>query len=282
MEFGLFGPLLVRSGETALHIPRGKQRAVLAVLLTRAGRVVSVEDLAQLIWDGRPPPSARVSLQNHVKRLRRALGDEGRERIRTSGAGYLIEVSSDELDLARFGVLCTAGRDAMSRRRYDLAATHFAAALALWRGEPYVDISCPALTTLEVAHLKELRLAAQEDRICADLHLGRHRDVIAELQQLAVTARLRERVHALLMLALYRCDRRADALAAYQTARNVLVSELGLEPGGVLRTLHQRVLDGDPSLDLRPTGRRMAASASGWNLPAGPPAARLDARERSR
>ena len=249
MEFCLLGPLVVRSGEELLPVAQGKQRAVLAALLVRAGKVVPAYELTELIWDGAPPRSARVTLQNYVKRLRQALGEAGPARIRTRGPGYLIETQPGELDLHRFSTLCGTGRAAVGHGEWERAALQLRAALSLWRGQPFVDVSCPMLAARETPPLAELRMAALEDRIDADLHLGRHAQVIPELQQLAVAERLRERVHALLMRALYQAGRPADALAGYQAARQALVSELGLEPGAELRQLHQQILVADPSLN---------------------------------
>jgi DNA-binding SARP family transcriptional activator/Tfp pilus assembly protein PilF len=271
VEFCLIGPLVVRSGQAVLPIPQGKQRAVLAVLLVRAGQVVPAFELAQLIWDGAPPRSARVTLQNYVKRLRQALGESGQTRIRTRDAGYLIEARPGELDLLRFATLCDMGRAATGKGDWDRAAVQLRAALALWRGQPFVDVSCQLLAASETPRLAEMRIAALEERIAADLHLGRHAQVIPELQQLALAERLRERVHALLMRALYQTGRQADALAAYQTARQALISELGMEPGPELRELHQQILAADPGLSLpaaRPGGQAATGRARGrWPTP---------------
>jgi DNA-binding SARP family transcriptional activator len=256
VEFCLLGPLVVRSDGTLLPIAQGKQRAVLAALLVRAGEVVPAYELTELIWEGAPPRSARVTLQNYVKRLRQALGDAGPTRIRTHGPGYLIDTRPGELDLHRFSVLCAAGRAAVAQGDWERAALQLRAALSLWRGQPFVDVSCPLLAARETPPLVELRMAALGDRIDADLHLGCHAQVIPELQQLAVAERRRERVHALLMRALYQAGRPADALAAYRTARQALVRELGLEPGTELRELHRRILAADP-------GRAGLAAAAG-------------------
>jgi DNA-binding SARP family transcriptional activator len=260
MEFGLLGPLTVRHGDRLLAIPKGKPRAVLAALLVHSGRVVPADELIDLLWNGSPPPSARATLLNHVKRLRRALGGPTQARVRTSSPGYLVEAGPGELDLASFGELCAEGRRALRRGDWERAASHLTAALSLWRGQPLLDVHCPRLTVGEVPRLEQLRASALEDRIEADLHLGRHHEVITELQQLAASERLRERAHELLMLALYRAGRRADALAAYQVARRGLVSELGLEPGAGLRRLHQQVLAADPRLDLVPVPRPRAVT----------------------
>jgi DNA-binding SARP family transcriptional activator len=246
-EFWLLGPLVVRSGTAVVPVPRGKQRAALAALLLSAGHVVSLDELAVVMWGNQSPPSARVAIQNHVMRLRRSLADAG-SRIRTHPPGYLIRVEADEVDVIRFGALADAARAAARGHAWEVAAAQASAALALWRGEPLADVGSEALALREVPRLAEMRLQALETRIDADLHLGRYAEVITELQQLATTHRLRERFHGLLMLALYRDGRQGEALAAYQHARAVLVEELGTEPGAGLSQVHRQILVGDPAL----------------------------------
>jgi DNA-binding SARP family transcriptional activator/Tfp pilus assembly protein PilF len=248
MEFCLLGSLIVRSGGVALPVQRGKQRAVLAALLLDANRVVSLDELAETLWGPAPPPSARVTVQNYVMRLRKALGDAGGARIRTHQRGYLISVDAGELDVAEFEAFVNAARAAARDGSWDTVAAQARRALELWRGEPLADVESEALATREVPRLAELRLQALDQRIAADLHLGRHHEVIAELRQLVGGHPLREHLHAQLMLALYRAGRQAEALAAYQHARQVLIEELGTEPGGELRGLHQRMLTADPAL----------------------------------
>jgi DNA-binding SARP family transcriptional activator/Tfp pilus assembly protein PilF len=254
-DFCLLGPLLVRSGGAAVPVRQGKQRVVLAALLLSAGKVVSLEDLAEILWGAEPPPSARVTTQNYVMRLRRALADMDSSRIRTQPHGYLIRVDPDELDVARFESLLAEAREATRVNSWDTAAIQSRAALLLWRGEPLSDVDSDVLAAREVPRLAELRLQALEVRIGADLHLGRHTEVIAELQQLVAGHPLRERLHGLLMLALYRDGRQAEALAVYQEARRVLVDELGTDPGTRLRELHHQILAADPALQLPGTKR---------------------------
>lgn len=248
MEFGLLGPLTANLLGALLPVPQGKQRAILAVLLLRSGQVVPVDYLMDVIWDGRPPRAARPTLHNHVKRLRQSLGDEGYARIRTSGSGYAIQTSPEELDLTRFAALCAAGRVAAAAGDWRGSAAQLTAALSLWRGQPLADIQCPQLTVTEVPPLLERRLTALEDRIDAELHLGNHRQVIAELRQLVSAEPLREGFCSRLMLALYRAGRQAEALAAYQETRRALIRELGVEPGPDLRRTQHRILAGDPAL----------------------------------
>ena len=271
MEFGLLGPLLVRRGDAVVPVRAGKQRTALATLLLNANHIVPTEDLVEALWGTAPPPSARVSVQNYVAQLRKALGDQSHSRIGTQPRGYVISVADGELDTARFEVLLGAARQAARDSAWDTASAQARAALAQWRGEPLADVESELLAVREVPRLADLRLQALQTRIEADLHRGRHAEVIGELQLLAVAHPLREHPHALLMLALYRDGRQAEALAAYQAARRVLREELGTEPGPELRELHQQILAADPALDpprpLSPAGG--ASRAIAWELPPG-------------
>jgi DNA-binding SARP family transcriptional activator/Flp pilus assembly protein TadD len=261
LEFCLLGPLVVRCGGVALPVPRGRQRAVLAVLLLNAGRVVSVGEMAETLWGPSPLPSASVTVRNYVKRLRRVLGDADQARILTRSPGYVIRVDPGELDVARFEVLLEDARSAARAGYWEAAADQARAALALWRGEPLADVKSEALALREVPRLAELRLQAAELRIDAELRLGRHGVVIAELERMAAAHPLREHLHARLMLALYRDGRQAEALAAYQHARRVLVDELGAEPGAELRELHRQILTTGPVLAGPKSGQLPVAGA---------------------
>ena len=255
IEFCLLGPLIVRRRAVALTMPRGKQRVILAMLLLNAGRVVPLDELAETLWVSGPPPSGPVAVQNYVMRLRNTLGDADRARIITHPPGYLIRVQADELDLFRFEALLGTARAAAQDGSWEQAATRAREALQLWRGEPLTGVDSGALAAQEGPRLAELRLQALETRIDADLHLGRHTQVITELRQLAGAHPLRESLHAQLMLALYRDGRQAESLAAYRHARGVLVAELGVEPGPGLQDLHQRILSAEPTLAAPVTGR---------------------------
>jgi DNA-binding SARP family transcriptional activator len=276
MEFCLLGPLIVRSGPAVLPVPRGKQRAVLAALLLSAGQVVSLDELAVAVWGTQPPPTARVAVQNHVMRLRRSLADAG-SRIHTHPPGYLLRVEADEVDVARFGAHADAARAAVRDRAWEAAAARAGAALALWRGEPLADVGSEVLALREVPRLAEMRLQALETRIDADLHLGRHAEAITELRQLAAAHPLRERLHGLLMLALYRDGRQGEALAAYRQARATLIEELGTEPGAALSQVHRQILTGDPAL-MMPEPALPPAPARDL---AGPPAPARDLADSS-
>jgi DNA-binding SARP family transcriptional activator/tetratricopeptide (TPR) repeat protein len=269
-EFGLLGPLLVRRGEVTLPVAPGKQRAVLAALLLSADQVVSLDELTEVLWGAAPPASARVSVQNHVMRLRKALGDGA--RIRTHPHGYEIRLDGSELDVSRFEAHLAAALAAARDGSWDAVAGQAQAGLALWRGEPLADVESDLLASHAIPRLGELRLQAVEARIDADLHLGRHREVVGQLWHLAGAHPLRERLHSLLMLALYRDGRQAEALAAYAQARRILVDELGTEPGAGLRELHQQILNVDPALDL-PLQEPGAATSAAPSVPRQLPAA---------
>ena len=246
-ELWLLGPLAVRQDGILVEIPAGKQRVLLAALLLRAGRPVGLDELAEAMWGPRLPVSARASLHTQVARLRKALAGVG-PQIVTGPSGYWIEVGSAELDLARFESALTAGRAAAQAGSWADASRVLGQGLALWRGQPLSGVPSEALAARELPRLSELRLQALEARIDADLRLGRHGDVIGELRQLTAAEPLRERLHGLLMTALYQDGQQAGALEAYQAARAVLVEELGAEPGPELQRLQQQVLARDPAL----------------------------------
>lgn len=246
-EFRVLGPLMAAADGECRALP-GKERALLAALLLQPGRIVPTESLIDVLWDTDPPTSARNTVQWHVKQLRRLLGPQIAERIITRAPGYLIEVRPGELDLDNFSGLADRGRSAAKAGDWERAADLLAAALTLWCGDPLSGVPSQALRRSEVPRLTELRTQAQEARIEADLHAGRHQEVTAELRKLVATQPYRERTWAQLMLALYRSDRQGEALDAYRRARSALRDELGIEPGSELERLYQRILAGDPAL----------------------------------
>ena len=246
--FGLLGPLLVARSGAVSTIPAGMQRALLAALLLNANRAVSAEELAWVLWGADPPASARVTVQNYVRRLRSVLHADGDARIVTVAGGYLIRVDVGELDVSQFEAAHDRARDAARHGAWDLAAAELREALALWRGEPLADVPSERLVLQHVPRLAELRMQAIELRVEADLHLGLHGQVIPELLRLADAHPLREWLAVLLMLALYRDGRQSEALAAYLRTRRVLMEELGIEPGPALRQLQQQILAADPAL----------------------------------
>jgi DNA-binding SARP family transcriptional activator len=249
-RFCLLGPLLVRRGAAVVPIPAGKQRVLLAALLLNPGRALPADELAELLWETGPPASARDALHNYVRRLRHALGDASRTVVITQADGYLLRVPADEVDILRFEATAARALHALRASRCEQAARELREALALWRGTPLSDVPCDQLVVRHARRLEEMRLQALEGRIEADLCCGRHSEVAAELQELAAAEPLRERLQGLLMLALYRDGRRADALAAFRNARRVLIDEVGVEPGAELQRLHRQILNADPALNV--------------------------------
>ncbi len=255
MEARILGPLALIDGEDEVSINGSKVRALLALLLVRANEVVSAERLADDLWGDAIPAGYVNGLQSLVSRLRRALGADGR-MLATTANGYRIDIDPALIDANRFVDAVRRGRDSLAQGRHAEAADDLRDALALWRGPALAEFDDDGLLRREAVRLDELRLGAIEDRIDADLHLGRHLDVIAELGVLTATNPLRERLHGLLMLALYRAGRQAEALRAFQTAREVLADELGLDPGVELKQLESAILAQDPTLDLAVPPRR--------------------------
>jgi len=239
-EIRLLGPVrAIRLGrEVALGGPQ--KRAVLALLVLEAGRVVPAGRLMEELWRGSPPPGAAVTLRSYVSRLRAGLGPDA--VLDGRGGGYMITVQADDVDAGRFERLVATGQAALDAGEAAAAARRFAEALGLWRGRALADVCDVEALALESARLEELRLAAVEGRIEADIALGRHAQVTGELERLVVQFPVRERLWRLLVLALYRDERQADALAAYRRARAMLAAELGLEPGEELRRLERAVL----------------------------------------
>jgi predicted ATPase/DNA-binding SARP family transcriptional activator len=251
-QFRLLGPLeVVIAGES---VPLGgqKQRALLATLLLEPNRIVSGDRLIDAVWGEFPPETARNTVQVYISQLRKRLPAGALETV---PPGYRLAVDPAAIDLFEFVRLCTEGRSALASGDAALAAETLSAALDLWRGAALADLASVPFAQTEVLRLEELRAAASEDRIDADLALGRHGELVPELEALIGEYPLRERPRAQLMLALYRAGRQADALSAYQRARTTLVEELGIEPGEALRKLERAILAHDPSLDLVEPGR---------------------------
>ncbi len=269
MEFGLLGSLAVRDGTRVVPVSAPRQRVLMAALLLNAGRVVSLDALAGILWEDQPPAGARGALHSAIQRLRATLGPSGAGLVETRPPGYLIKVGDGELDVQSFSVLAARGRAAAQARSWPEAAGLLRDALALWRGEPLADVPSQLLRDREVPSLEDQRLQALVARIDADLHLGRHGEVVAELRQLAAAHPLQEQFHAQLMLSLYRSGRQADALAAYQEARRVVTGELGIEPSPELRLLHQRILTADAEL-LPATSGEPSGSGPATPTPAPP------------
>jgi DNA-binding SARP family transcriptional activator len=253
--FRVLGPIEAARGAESLQLGGGKQRALLAILLLHANEVVSSDRLIDELWGEAPPETAAKALQVHVSQLRKLLepergaGDPGRVLI-TRPPGYVLAIGPEQLDLTRFDQLAREGRQALDASDPQRAATLLREALALWRGPALADIAFEPFAQAEAARLEELRVAALEDRIQADLECGRHAEVVGELESLVAAEPLRERPRAELMLALYRSGRQAEALEIYRDARRTLTEELGIEPGRELKELEVRILEQDPALEL--------------------------------
>jgi DNA-binding SARP family transcriptional activator len=271
IEFSLLGPLAVRCDGRAVVVPGGKPRAVLAALLLDVGELVTVDQLAEVLWGADPPASARVSVQNHVKRLRQALGSAGRARIATMPGGYVMHLEAGELDVSRFQSSLARAQAAARDNRWEQASEQASAALLLWHGEPLADAGSELLAQRATPYLAEMRLQACEIRLEAQLQLSQPAEAVGELYRLTAAHPLRENLYVLLILALQRCGRRGEALAAYQAARRILIDELGAEPGLKLKQVHQYVLAEDPDVaapDPVPAFGGTHQTAVPWQLPA--------------
>jgi class 3 adenylate cyclase len=244
VEFQILGPLRVADEGRDLTPARPKQRALLAMLLLHREEVVPGGQLIDALWGDAPPGTVQTALHGHVSSLRKLLGSD---RIRTRPPGYLLHVSPRELDLARFEALVAEARLCVEPAERSAGLRD---ALGLWRGEPLADLRYEAFAQREIARLEELRLAALEDRIDADLALGRGNELVAELEALVDKYPFRERLRSQLMLALYRGGRQADALHAFASGRKALVDELGIEPGPALQQLERQILNQDAALQV--------------------------------
>ena len=256
MDFRILGPLQVIDDQgREVPLASNKQRALLAILLLHANELVTTDRLVDDLWGDEPPASASKALQVHISRLRRALENgqsTGDRSVLTQPTGYLLRTRPGELDLDRFEDAVSAAASAFAAGDSSGATQQLDAALALWRGEPLADLAYEPFADSAVARLQALKLAATEQRIDAKLALGRHGEVVPELEALVREHPYREQLRAKLMLALYRAGRQADALTAYREARHALVDELGIEPGAELRELEQAILNHDPALAAPP------------------------------
>src|SRR5213076_1316150 len=254
MEYRILGPLEVADEGEPVPLGRLKERLVLAVLLLHANEFVSRERLIDELWGESPPPTARKAVNVYVSQLRKALARNGHDPITTADGGY-------RLDAARLQQLLATARERAVAGELEAAAELLREALALWRGPALAGLLLESHGREEIAQLDELRLTALMDRIDCDLALGRHDQVLGELHVLVGEHPLRERLRAQLMLALYRAGRQAEALEAYQQAREVLVEELGIEPSPALQRLQKGILAQDPALEA-PAGIAAANGAA--------------------
>jgi DNA-binding SARP family transcriptional activator len=266
MDFRILGPLEVEADGRALQLGGAKQRGLLAALILSADEVVSVDRLIDDLWGEQPPKTAVKAVQVYVSRLRKQLGTDV---LQSRAPGYLLAVDPQQVDVGRFERLVAEARDAPPKT----AAILLREALALWRGPPLADIQFEPFALSEIARLEELRVAAVEARVDADLAMGRHADLVGELEGLVLRHPLRERLRVQLMLALYRSDRQAEALQVYQNARLVLVDELGIEPSRTLHELERAILSQDPALDVpQQAGAEVTARSDEAKPVAGPAA----------
>ena len=271
MELRILGPLELIGSEGRVELRSAKQRTLLAALALDANEAVAADVLIDRLW-AKPPVSAAKLLQVYVSQLRAALGvDAG--RIATRPPGYQLVLERGELDSECFEQLVEEARAALDERNPARARRASRRALGLWRGAALADFAYADFAALEAQRLEELRLSAREDLLEAELGLGRHEEMVAELRTLAEQHPLRERMWRLTMLALYRCGRQSEALECYAQARSMFRDELGLEPGEELRALQQAILNQAPELLPQPSDTRPPT-----NVPA--PLTALFGRER--
>ncbi|MFI2430744.1 AfsR/SARP family transcriptional regulator [Streptomyces sp. NPDC018693] len=278
-EYRILGPLDARWAGELLPITAPKERDLLALLLLRADRTVFVDELIDGLWGNKPPATARTTLQNYVKRLRQGMhtvsGDQ--VAIATRSGGYMLRLDNASLDLTEFERLTHRAAEARQRGEVAAASARLRAALALWRGDALADSRAEHLVHVEAPRLNDARMFVFEQWVDAELRLGRHAEVVADLFSQIAGHPLRERLYVRLLVALYRSGRRYDALAAYQQARHRLIRDIGLEPGAELAATHRRILADDASL-LEPggcfedredvSGGRSPMEGAGWVLPA--------------
>jgi DNA-binding SARP family transcriptional activator len=246
LEFRILGPLEVDGEHGPVQLGGPRQRATLALLLLAPNRVVSVEQLADALYAGAPPVTAVTQVQRQVSELRKALGSAA--AIETRSPGYVARLSSEQLDLSRFERLVEEANGAHVRGDRRSEADLLREALKLWRGAPLADLAYESFAQRSIERLEEIRLAALEQRFDADLSLGRHSELVAELEQLTGEHPVRERLQGQLMLALYRSGRQAEALEVYRKARETLLHEFGIDPSPALHELERAILNQEPSL----------------------------------
>jgi DNA-binding SARP family transcriptional activator len=247
LDVRILGPIEVWDGAAQCRLGGAKPRALLVDLALHANEVVSTDRLIDDLWGESSADTSRTALRVLVARLRKVLPSDV---LVTRSPGYLLRLEPDQLDLHRFEQLVVDARRALADGEPAEAADGLRAALAMWRGPPLVDVAYEDFAQAAIARLEEVRLASLELRIEVDLALGRHRDLVGELEALVVEHQLRERLRGHLMLALYRSGRQAEALRAYQDARRVLQEQIGIDPSPTIARLEVAILQQDPSLDL--------------------------------
>lgn len=271
--FGILGPLTVVVDDVEVAPSAAKERALLALLVVRAGRVVPADQLIEELWPDTEPDRARRTLQVRVAAVRKLLQTCGLpEALGFEGGGYRLSVAAEQIDANQFAALVERAELEMTSGRPATAATTLREALALWRGEPLADAEMSLSLEAEAARLRDIRIGAIEARIEADLACGRHVAAVAELDGLLTLHPFRERLWSQHILALYRCGRQAEALRSFDALRRLLAAELGVEPNAALRDLHRAVLEQRPELDW------VAAPTKGFAVP---PGWRANLQERS-
>jgi DNA-binding SARP family transcriptional activator len=250
MQFGVLGTLQVTSGDKSYVPTAPKSRQLLALLLISANEFVSVDACVEELWSGNPPNSFMSTLHTYVLHVRRMLKHlpGGSDLLRTRTQGYQLVVPPGTFDRALFDDHVREARDAMARNENHLAASAFRSALALWRGPVLVDVPASTVITAYQVELTERRLGVLEQRIEADLRLGRHADLLPELHNLMQTHPTHENIHAQLMIALYRSDRRTKAIQVFHRLSRLLGDQLGLSPCTRMQRLHEAIVNSDPAL----------------------------------
>lgn len=264
MEFKILGGLVIERDGHTVDLGPPKLSLLLAVLLCRLGEPVPIPELIDAIWNDQPPASASENLRYYVYQLRKALG---RTVIERRGAAYCLVADAQAVDARRFAALVAQAEVAMARGEHSAAITLFREGLALWHGRPFAGLHAEPALVKDVLRWEEQRLAALERCYSVQLDVGAHAELVVELTVLAAENPYRERLHGQLMMALYRCGRRAEALKVYRDLRTLFVSELGIEPGRDIDDLHQAVLRADRTLDTAPAADP-AAPPAGPLLPA--------------
>lgn len=259
IEYRLLGPIEAAVDDRVLDLGGRKPRALLALFLLNANESLPRDVLVDRLWGERPPAGAQHTLEVYISRLRKTLEPAaGSQVVLTRPGAYLFVAQAEQIDVRRFERLAADGRRALAASAPDRAAENLRAALRLWRGSPLADVSDEQFAQPEITRLNDLWIGILEDRIEADLVLGRHAELVGELLKLVSVHPLRERLYQLLMIAMYRCGRQSEALAVYQSARRVLVDELGIEPGPALKRIERAILEQDSSLEppaLAPAAR---------------------------
>lgn len=268
MKFRLLGPTEIRHDDQWIPPGGPRARALISALLLRANRTADAQWLMRVMWPTGEPASADANLRQYVAKIRQVLHSYSLDdvaQLRSATPGYRFEVARDELDLTLFQDLTMLGRQALAAQDLPAARGYLARAVGLWQGELCENLPACGELLAERAYWEELRLLASQSLLTARLGLGEHGEATAELRRLTAEHPLREEFTGMLMLSLYRCHRRSDALEVFTRTRTVLVDELGIEPGPYLQGLHQAILSDDPAL---------ASGVAGWLTSAGAAAAR--------